>query len=142
LQTKHPRVLTFEWTGETQASGSTVIYLVTEPVQPLAELLAAVALEGEQRLMFLGLGLRQAAQAVSFLNNQCKLIHGNVCLATVLVTPALDWRLAFFDMASEHAHLTTSLLARRVPCAAWAAAGALSIHRRMGQYACGGRNLS
>ena len=112
MQTKHPRILTFEWAGETEASGATLVYLVTEPVQPLAELLAEVALEGEQRLMFIGLGLRQAAQAVAFLNNQCKLLHGNVCLDTILVTPALDWRLAFFDMASEHTHLASSLLAR------------------------------
>lgn len=127
IQTRHPRVLSFEWTGETTSGGDTVIYLVTEPVTPLPTLLEELALDDDQRVMYLALGLRQAAQAVAFLANQCKLMHGNVCTTTVLVTPELDWKLGFLDMASEHAHLTSSLLARcdpggwcavRVSCAA------------------------
>nr|VDD04151.1 unnamed protein product [Brassica oleracea] len=35
------------------------------------------------------------------LNNDCKLVHGNVCLATVVVTPTLDWKLHAFDVLSE-----------------------------------------
>lgn len=111
-QTKHPRVLAFEWSGETEAGGAVVVYLATEPVEPLATALAGLALEGEQREMYLALGLRQAAQGAAFLTNQCKAIHGNVCMASVLVTPELDWRLGFLDMLSEHAHLSSSLLAR------------------------------
>jgi SCY1-like protein 1 len=112
MQTKHPRILNFEWTGETDVAGNKVIYLVTEQVHPLPVLLEELELKDEQRLMFLALALRQAAQAVAFLNNQCKLMHGNVCTSTFLMTPELDLRLGFFDMASEHAHLTSSLLAR------------------------------
>ncbi|GKD39812.1 hybrid signal transduction histidine kinase M, partial [Tanacetum coccineum] len=36
-------------------------------------------------------GLYRIAKAVSFLNNGCKLVHGNVCLESVVVTPTLDW---------------------------------------------------
>jgi hypothetical protein len=99
-------------------SGDTVIYLVTEPVSPLPTLLEALELDADQRVMYLALGLRQAAQAVAFLNNQCKMMHGNICMRTLLATPELDWKLGFFDMVSEHAHLTSSLLARCVssPC--------------------------
>ena len=82
-------------------------------------------------------GLNQIAKAVSFLNNDCKLVstsnsicdqqnwstpvsflysllfaslsdylwslqvHGNVCLASVVVTPTLDWKLHAFDVLSE-----------------------------------------
>lgn len=75
-------------------------------------------------------GLLQIAKAVSFLNNDCKLVsilelnmvffslvfffsyqfftklcllqvHGNVCLASVVVTPTLDWKLHAFDVLSE-----------------------------------------
>jgi len=30
-------------------------------------------------------------------------IHGNVCMAAVVVTEQLDWRLHGFDLLSEHA---------------------------------------
>lgn len=30
-------------------------------------------------------------------------IHGNVCMAAVVVTDQLDWRLHGFDLLSEHA---------------------------------------
>jgi SCY1-like protein 1 len=115
MQTRHPRVLTFEWSGETTVSGDTVLYLVTEPVSPLATLLEELGLDADQRLVYLALGLRQAAQAVAFLNNQCKMMHGNICMRTLLATPELDWKLGFLDMVSEHAHLTSSLLARWEP---------------------------
>ncbi|KAI5422835.1 hypothetical protein KIW84_046021 [Lathyrus oleraceus] len=46
-------------------------------------------------------GLLQISKAVSFLNNDCKLVHGNVCLASVVVTQTLDWKLHAFDVLSE-----------------------------------------
>lgn len=30
-------------------------------------------------------------------------IHGNICMAAVLVTASLDWKLSGFDLLSEHA---------------------------------------
>ena len=30
-------------------------------------------------------------------------IHGNICMAAVLVTSSLDWKLSGFDLLSEHA---------------------------------------
>ena len=114
-QTKHPRVLAFEWAGEQDAGGGArTLWLATEPAQPLRTLLQAelAALEAGEREAVLALFLRQVAQAVAFLTNTCKLVHGNVCLDAVLVTPELDCKLGYFDVASEHAHLASSLLAR------------------------------
>ena len=35
--------------------------------------------------------------------HHCSQIHGNVCMAAVVVTEQLDWRLHGFDLLSEHA---------------------------------------
>lgn len=48
------------------------------------------------------MGLQQAFSAVSFLNNDAHIIHGNVCMMSIAVTPTLDWKLASFDLATEH----------------------------------------
>uniref|UniRef100_A0A6N2MQZ7 Protein kinase domain-containing protein n=1 Tax=Salix viminalis TaxID=40686 RepID=A0A6N2MQZ7_SALVM len=77
------------------------IYIVTEPVMPLSEKIKELGLEGTQRDEYYAWGLNQIAKAVSFLNNDCKLVHGNVCLASVVVTPTLDWKLHAFDVLSE-----------------------------------------
>ncbi|KAA8539702.1 hypothetical protein F0562_026394 [Nyssa sinensis] len=58
-------------------------------------------LEGTQRDEYYAWGLHRIAKAVSFLNNDCKLVHGNVCLASVVVTQTLDWKLHAFDVLSE-----------------------------------------
>ena len=70
---------------------------------------------------YFAMGLSQVAQAVSFLNVDGKKasvggphsnaapdapsvwaqVHGNVCLAAVVVTDTLDWRLHAFDIMSE-----------------------------------------
>jgi SCY1-like protein 1 len=114
LQTKHPRVLRFEWAGETESGGKITFYVVTECVSPLPTVLEELNLSGDQRDMYLSLGLRQVAEAVAFLNNQCKIVHGNVCWHTVLVTEDLDWRLGFMDVSTEYSSLSSSLLVRCV----------------------------
>ncbi|XP_071705868.1 uncharacterized protein [Rutidosis leptorrhynchoides] len=102
---RHPNVLSFLYSTEAEISdGSStkvVIYIVTEPVMPLAEKIKELGLQGTQRNEYYAWGLYRIAKAVSFLNNDCKLIHGNVCLESVVVTPALDWKLHAFDALSE-----------------------------------------
>ena len=46
-------------------------------------------------------GQYQIAKAVSFLNNDCKWIPGNVCLASAVVTQNLDQKPHAFDVLSE-----------------------------------------
>ncbi|KAI3904682.1 hypothetical protein MKW98_014862 [Papaver atlanticum] len=67
------------------------IYIVTEPVMPLSEKIKELGLEGTQRDEYYAWGLRQISKAV----------HGNVCLASAVVTPTLDWKLHAFDLLSE-----------------------------------------
>lgn len=102
---RHPNVLSFLHSAEVETvEGSLVkptIYIVTEPVMPLAEKVKELNLEGTQRDEYYAWGLHQIAKAVSFLNNDCKLVHGNICVASVVVTPNLDWKIHAFDVLSE-----------------------------------------
>ncbi|XP_077214839.1 kinase family with ARM repeat domain-containing protein isoform X2 [Tasmannia lanceolata] len=102
---RHPNILSFLHSSETEVfDGSTTkvtVYIVTEPVMPLSEKIKELGLEGTQRDEYYSWGLHQIAKAVSFLNNDCKLVHGNVCMASVVVTQTLDWKLHAFDVLSE-----------------------------------------
>ncbi|CAH2058597.1 unnamed protein product [Thlaspi arvense] len=102
---RHPNILSFLHSTEVEThDGSTskvTIYIVTEPVMPLSEKIKELGLKATQRDEYFALGLHQIAKAVSFLNNDCKLVHGNVCLASVVVTPTLDWKLHALDVLSE-----------------------------------------
>ncbi|EPS74262.1 hypothetical protein M569_00492, partial [Genlisea aurea] len=102
---RHPNILSFLHSTETEifdgSSTKVTIYIVTEPVMPLSEKIKELGLEGKQRDEYYAWGINQIAKAVSFLNNDCKLVHGNVSVASVVVTPTLDWKLHAFDMLSE-----------------------------------------
>lgn len=102
---RHPNVLAFLHSTEVENIDGGVakptIYLVTEPVMPLSEKIQELDLQGTQRNEYYAWGLNQIARAVSFLNNDCKLVHGNVCLASVVVTATLDWKLHGLDVLSE-----------------------------------------
>eukprot|EP00256_Glycine_max_P059642 XP_014628245.1 N-terminal kinase-like protein isoform X2 [Glycine max] len=101
----HPNILSFLHSTEIETvdagSPKVTIYMVTEPVMPLSDKIKELGLEGTQRDEYYAWGLHQIAKAVSFLNNDCKLVHGNVCLASVVVTQTLDWKLHAFDVLSE-----------------------------------------
>ncbi|KAJ8647798.1 hypothetical protein MRB53_000821 [Persea americana] len=102
---RHPNILSFLHSTEAETFDGSIakptIYIVTEPVMPLSEKIKELGLEGIQRDEYYAWGLHQIAKAVSFLNNDCKLVHGNVCLASVVVTQTLDWKLHAFDVLSE-----------------------------------------
>ena len=48
-QVRHPNILAFKDTLEMEEKHETVIYVVTEPVTPLEELLAELDVQGEAR---------------------------------------------------------------------------------------------
>ncbi|CAO1946403.1 unnamed protein product [Urochloa humidicola] len=102
---RHPNILSFLHSTEAEVPDGPAmkhtIYIVTEPVMPLSEKLKELNLGGTQRDEYFAWGLHQISKAVSFLNNDCKLVHGNVCLAGVVVTQTLDWKLHAFDVLSE-----------------------------------------
>ncbi|KAK3284628.1 hypothetical protein CYMTET_7730 [Cymbomonas tetramitiformis] len=103
---KHPNVLEFKDSLELEqgekSGGEPVIYLVTEPVKPLKQVLRELNLDSSAKEQYLSWGLHQITKAVSFLSNDCKLIHGNVCLDAIVVTEQLDWKLHGFDMLTEY----------------------------------------
>ncbi|KAE8668509.1 hypothetical protein F3Y22_tig00112305pilonHSYRG00211 [Hibiscus syriacus] len=102
---RHPNILSFLHSTEVESfdgpSPKVTIYIVTEPVMPLSEKIKELGLEGKQRDEYYAWGLHEVAKAVSFLNNDCKLVHGNVCMSSVVVTQTLDWKLHAFDVLSE-----------------------------------------
>ena len=49
LQLRHPNILAFKDTAEVEEKGETVIYLVTEPVKPLADCLDELDMTGSAR---------------------------------------------------------------------------------------------
>ena len=53
LQLRHPNVLSFKDTAELDERGETVIYLVTEPVTPLLEVLQTLDMTGPARCAML-----------------------------------------------------------------------------------------
>lgn len=111
MQLKHPNILRFIDTVEIEERGEFVIYLVTEAVTSLEYVQTSLDLNERDREKFLMMGLEQVVSAVSFLNNDCGLIHGNVCSLSVAVTETLDWKLHAFDLTTEHAvvgNLSTS----------------------------------
>ncbi|CAN6549909.1 unnamed protein product [Malus baccata var. baccata] len=103
---RHPNILSFLHSTEAETVDASsavkqIIYIVTEPVMPLSEKIKELNLQGIQRDEYFACGLNQIAKAVSFLNNDCKLVHANVSLASVVVTQTLDWKLHAFDVLSE-----------------------------------------
>ncbi|CAK9133683.1 unnamed protein product [Ilex paraguariensis] len=98
---RHPNILSFLHSTEAEtfdgSNTKVTIYIVTEPVVPLLEKIKELELGGTQRDEYYAWGLHRIAKAVSFLNNDCKLVHSNVCLASVVVTQTLDWKLHAFD---------------------------------------------
>ena len=54
-----------------------MIYVVTEPVTPLAVHLAGLDLQGPPRSQYIAMGIYHCAKALSFLNNDCKLVSSS-----------------------------------------------------------------
>lgn len=48
-QVRHPNILAFRDTLEVEEKGCTTLYVVTEPVSPLAEVLGQLEMEGSAR---------------------------------------------------------------------------------------------
>ena len=99
--TRHPNVVHLRESLEVEKGDEITIYVVTEAVQPLEEHLRSVPSGTHQRDEYFALGIRQVATAVSFLANDCKLVHGGVCMAAVFVTERLDWKLGHLDLLSD-----------------------------------------
>ncbi|XP_069750360.1 N-terminal kinase-like protein isoform X2 [Narcine bancroftii] len=90
---RHPNILSFVDGLETEKC----LYVVTEPVTPLGAYLKAKEAVGELSELEISWGLHQIVKALSFLVNDCNLIHNNVCRAAVFVDRAGEWKLGGLD---------------------------------------------
>uniref|UniRef100_A0A8D0HW68 N-terminal kinase-like protein n=1 Tax=Sphenodon punctatus TaxID=8508 RepID=A0A8D0HW68_SPHPU len=73
------------------------LYVVTEPVTPLDAYLKGKVDSGGLNELEISWGLHQIVKALSFLVNDCSLIHNNVCTAAVFVDRAGEWKLGGLD---------------------------------------------
>ncbi|KAH9519561.1 N-terminal kinase-like protein [Bulinus truncatus] len=89
---RHPNILTFLDGIETDK----VIYFATEPVVPLETYLRENDSEGHNELA-ISWGLHQIVKGLAFLVNDCNLIHNNVCMSSIFVDPAGEWKLGGVD---------------------------------------------
>ncbi|XP_061462411.1 N-terminal kinase-like protein isoform X5 [Rhineura floridana] len=90
---RHPNILSYIDGLETEKC----LHVVTEPVTPLLVYLES---KGEGRGLSeleISWGLHQIVKALSFLVNDCHLIHNNVCTAAIFVDPAGEWKLGGLD---------------------------------------------
>lgn len=70
---------------------------MTEAVTPLGIYLKARVEAGGLKELEISWGLHQIVKALSFLVNDCSLIHNNVCMAAVFVDRAGEWKLGGLD---------------------------------------------
>ena len=85
---------------KTGGADTTVLYVVTEKITTLEETLRELQ-DDENRNQYIAMGLQQVARAVSFLNNDANMVHGNVCMDSIAVAESLDWKLHAFDVLAE-----------------------------------------
>ncbi|XP_023988947.1 N-terminal kinase-like protein isoform X2 [Physeter macrocephalus] len=90
---RHPNILAYIDGLETDKC----LHIVTEAVTPLGAYLKARAEAGDLKELELSWGLHQIVKALSFLVNDCSLIHNNVCMAAVFVDRAGEWKLGGLD---------------------------------------------
>ncbi|XP_036932808.1 N-terminal kinase-like protein isoform X1 [Acanthopagrus latus] len=90
---RHPNILAYVDGLETEKS----LYLVTEQVTPLAVHLKAQAEKGGSGELEVSWGLHQIVKAVSFLVNDCHLLHNNLGMWSVFVDRAGEWKLGGLD---------------------------------------------
>lgn len=86
---RHPSILTYLDSLESEK----VLYMATEYVEPLETHLTQLSKEGHQRELYLAWGIFQITRALSFLNNDGNLRHNNVCMSSVFVNSAGEWKL-------------------------------------------------
>uniref|UniRef100_A0A8C7ZDT1 N-terminal kinase-like protein n=1 Tax=Oryzias sinensis TaxID=183150 RepID=A0A8C7ZDT1_9TELE len=90
---RHPNILAYVDGLETDKS----LYLVTEQVTPLAVHLKAQTEKGGVGELEVSWGLHQIVKALSFLVNDCHLLHNNMGIWAIFVDRAGEWKLGALD---------------------------------------------
>ncbi|XP_042159213.1 N-terminal kinase-like protein isoform X3 [Oncorhynchus tshawytscha] len=98
------------WIGGVCLSTEKSLYLVTEQVTPLAAHLKAQSDRGGSGDLEMSWGFHQIVKALSFLVNDCHLLHNNLGIWSVFVDRAGEWKLGGLDhMTPENEDASTSL---------------------------------
>ncbi|XP_060108608.1 N-terminal kinase-like protein isoform X2 [Heteronotia binoei] len=90
---RHPNILSYIDGLETEKC----LHVVTEPVVPLRAYLESRGEGNGLSELEISWGLHQIVKALSFLVNDCHLIHNNVCAASIFVDRAGEWKLGGLD---------------------------------------------
>ncbi|KAG9475571.1 hypothetical protein GDO78_003789 [Eleutherodactylus coqui] len=90
---RHPNILAYVDGLETDKC----LYIVTEPVTSLGTYMKSRADTGGISELEVSWGLHQIVKALSFLTNDCNLIHNNVYMSAVFVDRAGEWKLGGLD---------------------------------------------
>ncbi|KAG5263467.1 hypothetical protein AALO_G00265150 [Alosa alosa] len=106
---RHPNILAYVDGLETEKS----LYLVTEPVIPLSTHLKARPDMGGSGELEVSWGLHQIVKALSFVVNDCHLLHNNLGIWTVFVDRAGEWKLGGLDYMTSQQGDTSGLLSPR-----------------------------
>ncbi|KAJ8282831.1 hypothetical protein COCON_G00053500 [Conger conger] len=107
---RHPNILCYVDGLETEKC----LYLVTEPVTPLAAHLKVQAERGGSGELEVSWGLHQILKALSFLVNDCHLLHNNLGVWSVFVDRAGEWKLGGLDHVTSMADPSSSPPQKRV----------------------------
>ncbi len=75
----------------------TALHIVTEKIEPLD---LSTTLEARDMDASVTIGLQQITSAISWLNNECKIVHGNLTPTSIFITKGGDWKLGGFDLAA------------------------------------------
>ena len=90
---RHPNILMFQDGVENDKA----VFIATERVQPLYNYLRESKESDSQKQNEIAWGLYQIATALNFLNNDCKIVHNNVCMSSIVVNRAGEWKLTGFE---------------------------------------------
>jgi hypothetical protein len=94
---RHPHVLLYlDGFEPPEGSKTGKVLIVVEHVKPLEQYLAQ-STAGQEKEAFVW-GLWTVAQALHFVNADCKMQHGNVCVPSIFVSDSGDWKLAGFEL--------------------------------------------
>ncbi|XP_051505126.1 N-terminal kinase-like protein isoform X1 [Myxocyprinus asiaticus] len=102
---RHPNILSYVDGLETEKS----LYIVTEPVTPLAAHLKVQAEKGGASDLEVSWGLHQIVKALSFLVNDCHLLHNNLGMWAIFVDRAGEWKLGGLDHVTSDQEDSSSL---------------------------------
>ena len=111
---RHPNIVTYVDGLESEK----FVYIATEYVTPLSTYLDKIE-DIEESSMAISWGLHQVVNGLSFLINQVNLIHNNVCLSSIFIDRAGEWKLFGLEYMFSGEDGYPPSKGRRFTCLVW-----------------------